>query len=178
MLPMQSLILVASFMRVASLEPMDAARYAAGLEVKHPAKLTARLRSIAHRESRGKRIGKHKRDEGWAERMYRKALRRGILPECHRGKDPARYGVRGAWGLSAAYNLRYLPDPCAEPELLNIPAASARIAAIKMLKADRMGIEARVLWAGAKKCAERNKRTGRTDCVKPRVRKSPTQAEV
>lgn len=170
MLSMQSIIIVSAFLRVASLEPLEAARYAAKLEGPGYIRLTARLRSVCWRESRCSRIGLHKRDLHAADLMYKKAAKVKWLPGCHQGKDPSRFGVRGAWGLSVSYNVRYTPLPCdTEPEAFDIPVLSALVAARKMMKADRMGVRARVLWGGSKKCAARNKRTGRDDCVKPRT---------
>ena len=45
--------------------------------------------------------------------------------------DPERFSVRGSFGLSAAYSLRFL-GPCLPPELLDIPVISAFAAARRM----------------------------------------------
>jgi hypothetical protein len=127
------------------LPPLPAARIAArALDV--PEKALVR---IVLRESQGVRVGIHERDAWASDIVYRKAVRAGWLDpqSCpfHREEPTGagregpsglaakagvprigRWSTRGAAGLMAAYNLRWLgPVACAPPWVLDVPIVSA-----------------------------------------------------
>jgi hypothetical protein len=102
-----------------ALPPVPAARMAArAFGVDEQA-----LVDIASRESYGTRMGVHSRDAWTSEPACRKAVRTGWL---HDGADCTQpgWGTRGAFGLLAAYNLRYLGLD-RWPWVLDIPLVSA-----------------------------------------------------
>jgi len=128
------------------------------------------IRRYAWRESRGQRVGIHDRDRGAARTMVVKARRRGWLQRwCpwHRAAwggsqgDVERLGVRGNFGLSYAYNARYLPVACFPPEWLDVPVVSAWVAARKWIA---NSTDPRAAWTGAAICRERRAKWG--DCRK------------
>lgn len=98
----------------------------------------AELRRICRIESWGcRRIGIH---EGHVERrpgevFYRRAVKAGLVrpDECpaHAGDDMARWGIRGALGNAGAYGVEYI-QPCAAPELLDIPLVSVMVSARRL----------------------------------------------
>lgn len=111
-----------------TLEPRQAARV--GAHLAGQGHLTRELQGICRRESRCNAIGIHEIDREYGPLMYKKAhLVNWLYSWCpfHRG-DPERFGVRGSFGLSAAYSLRFLPG-CWPPEVMDIPIVSAYLAA-------------------------------------------------
>ena len=86
------------------------------------------------RESKCTRISTHAIDAWAGRRAYSAAVRRGLLDpdNCpfHRDRD-AGWSTRGAHGLMAAYNLRFLPVSCLPAWTLDIPFASALAAGNK-----------------------------------------------
>ena len=85
------------------------------------------IKRICMRESKcALSYGVHKDDIWAAKRMYNKGIEKGWIDlSCSNYRivndnEYARWGVRGPFGLSAAYHLRYLQHtPCPEPELLD-----------------------------------------------------------
>lgn len=143
-----SLILYA---RILALDPREAVTIAARLENADEATL-ARLCAI---ESGGcRRVGIHSQARPNVARRpglgaWTKAVRAGTLrpseecPHHQQSDDPERWGVRGPFGLVAAYHLHRLA-PCAAPEALDVPFLAAVVAArhlrqlARMVPADRV----------------------------------------
>lgn len=109
---------------LALLAPVPAARVAArAFDVPEQA-----LVSIVMRESQGVRVGIHERDAWASKRACTKARAVGWLDgsvDCGPG-----WSTRGAFGLMAAYQLRWLGLDRA-PWVLDVPAVSAVAAARK-----------------------------------------------
>lgn len=129
-----------------ALPPVPAARVAAKLYDVPPAELVY----ITRRESSARWIGVHPRDASMSLVAWRNAVRVGWLrpAECaaHRYRD-GQWHTRGAFGLSAAYNLRYL-GTCAPPEALDVPLLAAIAAARKWRRiCERPG--KRNAWCGS-----------------------------
>jgi hypothetical protein len=72
-----------------------------------------------------------------------KAVRAGIVrpsescPHHQQSDDPERWGVRGPFGLVAAYHLHRLA-PCAAPEAIDVPLLAAVVAARHVRQLRRM----------------------------------------
>jgi len=139
---------------IISIEPRPAAEIVAAM-FGQP-EVANELQVICHRESRCKSIGIHERDRWAGKTMHRNAMRVGWLqswcPWHQKPKDPDRFSVRGSFGLSAAYSLRFLA-PCLPPEVLDIPLVSAYAAAKRAIaQCERYGActraEHRSYWAG------------------------------
>jgi hypothetical protein len=112
-----------------TLPPVPAARLAARI-FGAPA---PELVHITRRESSGRWIGVHPRDASLSALVWRKAVAaRWLDPNrCeHHRYAAGQWHTRGAFGLSAAYNLRYLPG-CWPPEVLDVPIVSAIVATRK-----------------------------------------------
>lgn len=141
--------LLAELWRVAALEPalslaalgpLDAAIVAAHAEGRPD--LAAEVRALVVVESRGVAVGvhtRHARRVPWRA-FYAAAVRVRYLdpaqcPE-HAPGDGARWGVRGAAGLVAAYSVRYL-WACAPPEALDDPLVSAVVAVRRLVELER-----------------------------------------
>lgn len=91
------------------------------------------LVGICHRESRCQPVGVHDIDAHLSARAYWGQVGLGHLRRwCQRHGAPGRWSTRGAWGLQAASHWRYLPA-CYPPEVLDVPAVSAWVAARKYL---------------------------------------------
>jgi hypothetical protein len=168
---------IASFLNLAALPPQKAAIWAVKHELGRKSLkprdwgLVNQLLQISWRESRQKRISVHTRDLAIAPRMYDQAVHVGWLSpqtcEHHRAETRAekrRFVVRGSWGLSGAYNLKYLTS-CHPPEILDIPAVSALVA-VRKIRANRGDV--RAAWSGKLKCQERRKSHGSCKNLKPR----------
>ena len=137
-----SLILYA---RLLALEPHDAVTLAARLERADE----ATLMHLCVIESGGcRRVGIHARARPNVARRpglgaWVKALRAGIVrpsedcPHHQQSDDPERWGVRGPFGLVAAYHLHRLA-PCAAPEALDVPLLAAVVAARHVQQLRRM----------------------------------------
>jgi hypothetical protein len=113
----------------------------------------AALAMIAHRESRGLWIRRHKADErprGWegngdlaahwvGARAWAKAVLVGDLDPArcrwHDRGDARDWSTRGAFGHVAAYALKYLP--CSPPWVLDVPVVSAWVAVQRLRVARR-----------------------------------------
>lgn len=152
------------FFALLNIDPEPATRVAA-VWIDKP-RLAHELRTVCRRESRCERISVHTRDRWAGPKMYKKALKVGWLQEwCpwHAdAEDPHRFGVRGSFGLSAAYSLRFI-GPCVPPEVLDIPIFSAYAAAKRMQAqcelydaCSRQGY--RRFWAGARRYDKRKQR--------------------
>lgn len=90
------------------------------------------LVAICRRESRCSAVKVHERDAKFSDRVYRKASAVGWLdPRCQADR-PGQWSTRGAFGLMAAYNLRWLPGRCLPPEVLDVPLVSAWAASEKL----------------------------------------------
>lgn len=131
------------------------------------------LAAVARHESHSRPVGVHRRDTWAARRMWRRAVTVGWLDPkgCpgHRsaatvtnrsGDDPADagWGVRGAWGVSAAYAARWLgPVGCLlGPAVLDVSAFGALAAAgharhCATVRRTRDPDELRLCWAGRAK---------------------------
>jgi hypothetical protein len=111
------------------------------------------LVAVCWRESRCQRIGVHHIDahrDGWGGQVRLGHLRAVCQPRGSR----ARWTTRGPWGLSAAAHWPYMPA-CYQPEVLDVPLASAVIAGRKMVReCYRRG--PRGSW-----CPRRTRRAGR-----------------
>ena len=118
------------------------------------------LHNICKRESlcTGRVIGIHEEDSWAAKKMYEKALQNKYIDviDCPNylieDGDYERWGVRGSYGLSAAFYIRYLNDTftCPDPELLDNFYWSTRVAG-KVL-AEEPSCEERVKrWVGVGK---------------------------
>ena len=137
-----SLILYA---RLLALDPRDAVTLAARLE--HMDEAT--LMRLCVQESGGcRRVGIHSRARPNVVRRpglgaWVKAMRAGIVrpseecPHHQQSDDPERWGVRGPFGLVAAYHLHRLA-PCAAPEALDVPLLAAVVAARHVQQLRRM----------------------------------------
>jgi hypothetical protein len=147
-----------------SIEPEPASMIAANIVGKP--ELADELHVVCKRESKCSRVGIHDGDRWAGKTMYRKAMQVGWLdawcPWHANTDDPERFSVRGSFGLSAAYSLRFLA-PCLPPEVLDIPVVSAYAAAKRMLSqcekhgaCERKGY--RRYWVGAKRYDRRLKR--------------------
>lgn len=97
--------------------------------------LAPELRAICARESKCKAVSIHNGDRSFARTMYHNAVRaKWLSPQTckhHRG-EVTRFGVRGAWGTSAAYTLWHL-GVCLPPEVLDIPIVAAYATAKRMI---------------------------------------------
>ena len=137
-----SLVLYA---RILALDPREAVTLAARLE--HVDEAT--LMRLCVVESGGcRRVGVHSRARPNVARRpglgaWVKAVRVGILrpsdacPHHQQSDAPARWGVRGPFGLVAAYHLHRLA-PCAAPEALDVPFLAAVVAARHVRQLRRM----------------------------------------
>ena len=114
------------------------------------------LLAIGWRESRLRRVGRHKVDalpRGWTgpglalarsvgARAWQRAVERGLLrpSSCpwHRRGEASRWSTRGPWGLVAAYSVPYLPG-CWPPWALDLPVVSAWVAVQRLRVAGRRG---------------------------------------
>jgi hypothetical protein len=83
--------------------------------------------SICERESNCQPVSIHKGDSKWAKAMYQNAVRVGWLSPStclwHQA-NPVEFGVRGAFGTSAAYTLHHI-GRCLPPALIDIPLVAA-----------------------------------------------------
>ena len=98
-------------------------------------------------------------DSIWSQTAIRGYKRRSV-----KRHDKEAFGVRGPFGLSYAYNARYVPG-CWYPELMDVPIVSAIIAARKALRKCKnwrycTKSDLREAWAGMGKCAERQRADG------------------
>lgn len=114
--------------RLLTLGPVDASIVAA--RILGAPGWTSEVLDILDVESRGVAVGIHR---GGARRrsgasFWRQAVAAGELAprrcEAHRRGDGERWGVRGPYGLVAAYSVRHLGE-CVAPELLDVPVISA-----------------------------------------------------
>jgi len=111
------------------------------------------LKKICYRESRCSRIGIHDIDRRLGRTAWKKAVKVGILdPETcvfHRQReDMSEWSTSGPWGMIRAYSLRYLPEPCAPPEVLDIPYVAAYVASKRYKAAKRKSAPAALKrWA-------------------------------
>ena len=146
-----SLILYA---RILALDPREAVELAARVELAD----RATLRALCVSESGGcRRVGMHAKARPDIARRpglgaWVKAMRAGYLhpseecPHHQQSEDPERWGVRGPFGLVAAYHLRLLAA-CAAPEALDVPFLAAVVAARHLAQLRRMVPPGRVLEA-------------------------------
>jgi hypothetical protein len=87
---------------------------------------------VCLREFNCQRIGVHRGDAGGSRSGWLGQVALGHLdPACQPYKRGA-WATRGPFGLSAASHWQFLPD-CYEPEVLDVPLISARVAAKKYL---------------------------------------------
>jgi len=90
------------------------------------------LLRICRRESRCQRVGIHAVDAWASPRVYTRAVEAGwVSPGCQ-PYQPGEWSSRGAWGLMAAYNLKWAGVQCLPPLALDVPLVSAVIAARKL----------------------------------------------
>jgi len=85
------------------------------------------LHRVSFHESRHSRIGLHGGLNRGGADFYRRAVRVGWLAPCQQ-HDPETWGVRGPYGLVAAYHVRHLGE-CAEASAVDIPIVAATLAA-------------------------------------------------
>jgi len=127
------------------------------------------LAAVARAESQSRPVGVHVRDTWAARQMYRRAVAVGWLDprgcpghaasaSTIDGPAGAGWGERGAWGVSAAYGLRWLgPVGCLlGPAILDVPAFGAVAAAghakhCARVRRTRDPDELRLCWAGRAK---------------------------
>lgn len=109
---------------------------------------TSELLDLVAAESRGVAVGIHtghvRRVGG--ERFFRAATRAGVIDPAgceHHAEGGARWGIRGAHGLAAAYSVAHL-GTCVAPEAIDVPLLSA-LAAVRRLQVleQRYGLRSR-----------------------------------
>jgi len=86
---------------------------------------------VCDRESRHRAIGEHRGPNMSGRRFYRRTVAVGWLGPCQETDDPEErdaWGVRGPYGLVAAYHVRHLGE-CAEASAVDIPIVAATLAA-------------------------------------------------
>jgi hypothetical protein len=142
------------YLRILALDPREAVALAARLEHEDPETLM-RLCVI---ESGGcRRVGVHSQARpGVARRpglgAWVKAVSAGRLhpseecPQHQQSDDPERWGVRGPFGLVAAFHLHHIAH-CAAPESLDVPFLAAVAGARHLRQLRRMVPAARVMEA-------------------------------
>ena len=123
------LLVVAALANPAAWPPRLAA-YVAAVEAGDPS-LAPRLVSICERESNCLPLGAHPIDAHLSRRGWRSQVRLGHLDPSCQPYQAGGWATRGAWGLSAASHWPHLP-PCYQPQILDIPLVSARVAAGKL----------------------------------------------
>jgi hypothetical protein len=112
-----------------ALLPTPLADYAGACLAGHP-EMGPALHRIALRESRGAWVSVHQRDARWSAIARDKALNRGWLsPLCPFTKQREGWASRGRHAVFAAYSMRFLGGLCLPPSVLDIPIASAFVAA-------------------------------------------------
>ena len=140
---------------------------AAAHVVTHRPEEQRQLVAIGWRESRLRRVGRHKVDalpRGWTgpgltiarsvgARAWARAVQRGLLrpDRCplHARGDASSWSTRGPWGLVAAYSVPYLPG-CWPPWVLDLPVVSAWVAVQRLRVAGRRGAPGALRrWAAA-----------------------------
>ena len=126
------------------------------------------LLRVAALESTSRPVGVHRGDARLGRRMYERATRAGWLRPracpghrlaADRERRPGRgWGPRGAWGVSAAYGLRWagLAGCLLGPAILDVPAVGALVAAghaghCARVRRTRDPEEIRACWAGRAK---------------------------
>lgn len=128
--------------------PADAAVFAAALHGELDE--APRLLRICRRESRCTYQAVHKVDSHLSRRVWGMAVRaKQIDPEqcsMHEYGAGRRWSTRGAFGMMAAFSLKYL-EVCAPPEILDIPLVSAYIAVHRVGVAKRSNINSLKRWA-------------------------------
>lgn len=95
------------------------------------------LVKVSFVESRHTRLGLHGGLNRAGRDFYRRALRVGWLKPCQQ-HSPDEWGVRGSFGLVAAYHIRHL-EGCAQPAALDVPIVSAVLAARWWIELRRRG---------------------------------------
>ena len=128
-----------------SLSPREAVAFVTPVEHERQA-----LLAIGWRESRLRRVARHKADDrprGWTgvgdtaarrvgSRAWARAVQRGLVrPWCQPLGDARDWSTRGPWGQVAAYAVPYLPA-CSPPWVLDLPVVSAW-AAVQRLRVAR-----------------------------------------
>lgn len=88
------------------------------------------LKHITWQETRGVALGVHVGDAHLTHRVWRQANRVGWLEPWCQG-DGLGWSSRGAWGLMAAYHVRFL-GRCAPAWVFDVPLVSAYVAAKKI----------------------------------------------
>ena len=142
---MTAIASLALYARLLALDTREAVTLAARLERVDE----ATLMHLCVIESGGcRRVGIHARARPNVARRpglgaWVKALRAGTIrpseecPHHQQSDDPERWGVRGPFGLVAAYHLHRLA-PCAAPEALDVPLLAAVVAARHVRQLRRM----------------------------------------
>lgn len=96
---------------------------------------------VCDRESRHSRIGEHRGPNMSGRRFYARAVAVGWLKPCQETDDLAErdaWGVRGPYGLVAAYHVRHLAG-CARAEAVDVPIVAATLAARAWVDLRRRG---------------------------------------
>lgn len=145
-----------------AVDPHEASRIGSAL-AGHP-EMEAEVERTCRLESAGcRRIGVHRGHvpRKPSQAFERPAIARGYVdPErcpAHAGGPPERWGIRGPHGNAGAYGARYL-QPCAAPELLDVPLWSAvvtarRLAVLRVRYGRRTVGERRHAWRHGVGCS-------------------------
>lgn len=122
---------VFALLRLLALDPVPASL--AGARIAGVPGLASELLDICETESRCTAIGIHRGPRVSGDRFYQRARAAGLLDDCpaHDLGDGARWGIRGAHGLAAAYSVHLLGE-CVPPEALDVPLLSAIVAAQRL----------------------------------------------
>lgn len=99
------------------------------------------LRRVSFRESRHQRLAEHGGPNMAGRRFYRRAVAVGWLAPCQESDDSAeqdRWGIRGPFGLAAAYHVRHLGD-CVDAAAVDVPIVGAVLAARAWVELRRRG---------------------------------------
>lgn len=86
------------------------------------------LHRVALAESKNTRQGRHEGPNRRGRDFFDRAVAVGWLEICQQ-HDPDAWGVRGTYGLVAAYHVRHL-GPCAEARAVDVPIVGAYLAAL------------------------------------------------
>jgi hypothetical protein len=132
-----------------TLSPADSIELVA--KVRGRSDLTGRLLEICARESRCSRVGVHAIDSRWSDRMWTRAMDRGLLSErCPFHTRGDGWATRGILGLAAAYHL----SACAPRWVMDVPIVSAWIGMSKLIRVTK----GRALPAGERWAATAGRR--------------------
>lgn len=96
------------------------------------------LHKVAHAESRNTVQAEHAGLNRRGRDFHRRALAVGWLAPCQ-DYDPDAWGVRGTYGLVAAYHVRHL-GACVRPEAVDVPLIGAYLAALSWERLRRSGL--------------------------------------